>query len=333
MSTSDEPTKLRAGSCAIGRLIRLANDEYEEQFDESAAWRSLEARHAERQSRDARRRWVVSVSLAVAAACAILLKAQTRGESFAIVADPAVAEVPAQSASPIAIEASRQVPERAPNRDFRSINPAAQAKSNSLPLSSARAPLDCDVAIESGSAKDAATCLEQRASGDALSAQRALYELAVLKRSRLHDVVGALATLRTYRKRFPDGALKGEVDFALVEMLPKAGRAQEAIRESDALLQTPWGRTKTSELRLMRGRLAQEQLGDCEQALKEFGFIENEFGTIGDEATLRSAQCLERSGKRDLAEVMYRRYLARPGITQVRAVQERLQGFKSDAGT
>jgi hypothetical protein len=186
--------------------------------------------------------------------------------------------------------------------------------------------VDCAVALRGGSPAEKAVCLEQDSRGSGLAAERALLELAQLKRSSLRDPQGALAALRAHRARFPEGALRGEVDFALLELLPSAGRVEDALTESAALLEKPWGRARSSELRLTRARLYQDRLGKCAEALAELQPIRAEFGAVGEEATQREAQCLERLGRSREAREAWSRLAARGGRFAAQA-RERLDSL------
>jgi hypothetical protein len=317
MSTNTDPQRLVAGSSEIGRLLEAANQSYTEPADELRAWQRFEANYAATRDRTVRRLAFALVPLAAAA--------------YAIYAKKHAEPQPWAAADPAAVTVTKSTADQAIAEESSSVRPAVSGvhlPSLSLPSASSRS-LDCQLALKQGPARDKATCLERIAVGDTLEAQRAVLELAILREQQLQDPAGAANALRDYRKRFPDGALRGEVDFALVELLPKTGQARAALRESEALLNTAWGRSRTSELRLMRGRVAQDQIGDLEQAIQELSFVKSEFGAVGDEATLRTAQCYERAGKRDQAKASYREYLARKGVTQAEFARERLRKLES----
>ncbi|MGC4066765.1 MAG: hypothetical protein QM784_19440 [Polyangiaceae bacterium] len=259
--------------------------------------------------------------LALAASYLLYVKLSTDFPTPMASADPATVEVTKAAGRPSEQPVLPAVPSLPSNEVPASPTP------NVLEILSPR--VDCEAAIKGGPARVAASCLEQRTNGATLDAERAVVALARLKEERLHDPAGALRLLRTYRQRFPEGALRGEVDFALVALLPKVGLAREALSESETLLNTAWGRARSSELRLLRGRLAQDMLGDWNLALKELGFVKNEFGPTGDEAMFRTAQCLERVGEPDAAKSAYQKYLSRDSAHNASEAAERLRALES----
>lgn len=312
MTYEREPARLVTEPNAIGQLLRAANAVCEEPVDEVAAWRRLQNHYASRAPRKRRLFPYLAIPLAFAASA---LYVQQRRQPFELTADPAiVAFAHTQPTKPDSTSGNPQVEPR----------PIAKEVASSASASNLR-PLDCAKAEQHGPPKDRVTCLELRAQGSNLEAERALFAVARIKQSELGDLPGAYAALKAYRNRFPDGALRGEIDFALVDLLPKLGRHKEALAESEALLQTPWGRARTSELRLLRARMALDHLSDCATAIREYSFIKSEFGPSGDEATLRTAECQERLGDIESAKATYQGYLARPSPARAAHAAERLR--------
>lgn len=166
-----------------------------------------------------------------------------------------------------------------------------------------------ELALQSPS--QAATCYEQLSRGDRLQAEVALLELARLRAERLGDARGALGTLEEHRRRFPHGALRGEVDLAIVRALVRLGQTSEALSQSATLLAKPWGRAVASELHFTRGRLYEERLGDCARAVSEYVALLGERGAAAEEAELRRARCLAQLGRREDARQALERYLKR----------------------
>jgi hypothetical protein len=327
MTCDTEPTRLISSadsgsdlaSDKLAGLIRSANRAYQSPIDESAAWQRLQSRLNRPSESGWRSLTYAAVPLALAAGYLLYLKLGTEYPAPVASADPATVEVTKDAGKSVEQPVLPAVPSLPSNEV------PASSTQNALEILSPR--VDCEAAIKGGPPRVAASCLEQRTGGATLDAERAVVALARLKEERLHDPAGALRLLRTYRQRFPEGALRGEVDFALVALLPKVGLAREALVESEALLNTAWGRARTSELRLLRGRLAQDMLGDCNLALKELGFVKNEFGPTGDEAMFRSAQCLERVGERDAAKSTYQKYLSRTSARNASEANERLRAL------
>jgi hypothetical protein len=329
MTCDTEPTRLVTSSepgsdlpaDQLASLIRSANRTYRDPFDESAAWQRLQTRLRRPSETGWRGLSYVAIPLALAASYLLYLKFGTDFPTPQASADPATVEVTKDHGKSAEQPSLPGVPSLSSNEVPASAHPAVTE------IFSPR--IDCDAAIKGGPPRLAASCLEQRTGGASLDAERAVVALARLKEERLHDPAGALRLLRTYRQRFPEGALRGEVDFALVALLPKVGLTRDALAESEALLNTAWGRARSSELRLLRGRLAQDQLGDCSLAMKELGFVKNEFGPTGDEAMFRTAQCLERTGEHESAKSAYQKYLSRASTLHAREATERLRALES----
>lgn len=300
------PTKRTDDASELGRLIRLANATYETPVNELDAWQKFEYRFETQNDRKWRTLSFLAVPVAIAACFFVYLKTRTTPPPVALEADRAVVAV------------TRAVPSVAVIPQPYPVLPTSLASSSrvvaTLTPTAPNRNIDCALAERKGPTKDFALCLERRSQGTSLDAERALYELARLKQGALRDPAGAVTILKTYRQRYPQGALRGEVDFALVELLPKVGQAVEALVESERLLGTAWGRARSSELKLVRGRIEQDKLGDCEKTLNELNPIKNEFGPIGNEATLRTAECFERTGDNSSAITTYRDYLMRSGI-------------------
>lgn len=312
MTPTPEPRRLLDDDDATARLLAAANRDYETDGDEVGAWRRLRSRLEPNSSRQ----WPWWGAAAAAVGGVLLLwrlghPPPSRALEVAREPPRPVAEL---AAPPPAPAVARDPHRSAPARPRSAPRPAPPA-------------VDCDQAPAELEPADAARCLAKRAAQPGLTGERALVELATLRRQRLNDVPGAIAVLREHRARFPDGVLRGEVDFALVELLPQAGRVEEALAETARLLDKPWGRSRTSELRLTRARLYQDRLGDCSRAIPELTPIQNEFGAVGDEAEFRLAQCLEQLGELTAAARAFGKYLERPAARQAQPARERLEAL------
>jgi tetratricopeptide (TPR) repeat protein len=128
--------------------------------------------------------------------------------------------------------------------------------------------------------------------------------------------------------------MRGEVAWLRLQCLQAAGRLDEALTESEALLATPVGRTLASKLHFLRGRIYQDARHDCGRAVSEYVALVGELGRRGDEAELRRAECLEQLGRRDDAGTAYEQYLRRPDPAAEAKARERLailqrQGFRA----
>jgi hypothetical protein len=140
-----------------------------------------------------------------------------------------------------------------------------------------------------------------------------------------------LALLDEHKKRFPDGAMRGEVDWLRVQALERLGRLDDALGESEKLLATPAGRTLASELHMVRGRIYDGR-SDCGRAASEFVALVGEPGALGDEAELRRAECLEKLGRSDDAAAAYSQYLRRAEPKEAAKARDRLQALHEPSG-
>jgi tetratricopeptide (TPR) repeat protein len=141
------------------------------------------------------------------------------------------------------------------------------------------------------------------------------------------DPAGALQALESYRKRFPNGSLRSEADIARVVLLTRLGRPNEALAESERLLDSPHGRERAFELRMLRGNVYRKGLGNAALAAREFAQAEKLDGA-SSEATYFLGTCLEELGDAAGAAAAYRRYLQKTPkgkrASEVRGRLERL---------
>jgi hypothetical protein len=121
---------------------------------------------------------------------------------------------------------------------------------------------DCLQLTRSGKTSEVEACLKRRVASGAADAELALYELARLRQNVHGDSSGAIATLRSYQRRFPSGALRSEVQLTLIELLNASGRAAEAAREARALLTAGAAPERASELHFVVAREFVTR-GDC----------------------------------------------------------------------
>lgn len=187
--------------------------------------------------------------------------------------------------------------------------------------------VDCLKYARQGEHTGAESCFEDRSKGSGLGAEMALYELARLRKDVLGNPAGAHDALREYRQRFPNGSLLGEVDFSMVEVLVRLERHEEALRESERLLQSPFGRERQGQLRFLRGNIYKVHLNDCARAEAEYAGAVSEPGARGDTAEYNRALCLEELGRTQEAVDSYRSYLRRPRPTRGEQAAARLKAL------
>jgi len=175
-----------------------------------------------------------------------------------------------------------------------------------------------------GKLDQAIPCFQELSRGSGLEAEVALYEAARLSGERLHDARRALLLLDEHRRRFPESALRGEVEWLRVRSLERAGRLAEALTASEELLASPAGRNVSSKLHLLRGQIYAQAQGDCSHAVSEYVALLGEPGQDGDDAEFLRAQCLERLARPGEARAAYERYLERPDARQAAQAKQRL---------
>jgi hypothetical protein len=166
---------------------------------------------------------------------------------------------------------------------------------------------DCRAFARGGEPRKAEACYLARSSGSGLEAETALLEVARLRRDVLGDSAGALQALEGYRNRFPHGSLRGEADIAHVALLTRLGRQSEALAESQRLLDSPNGRERAFELRMLRGNIHRKS-GNVLRAAQEFAQAEALDGA-SSEATYFHGVSIEELGDAAGAAAAYRRYL------------------------
>jgi hypothetical protein len=254
------PVRLVDDGLEVGRLLRAAMAQPGTGPDEAQCWAGLGAR---RQRRASHRR-AAGAGLALAAAVALLVPALRRHEPppVAIGAEPAVAALPATSASASA------VPSQSP--------PPRVRRVPVVPSASAAAGADTSDCVRMARAGDYASaiaCYEGIASGQGVGAELALYEKARLEARALGNPAAALRTLEQHRQRFGSGSLGTEVAMTRIELLVASGRSTEALAAVDEALQSSAARERSGDLHAVRGDLLRGG-GDCAGALVEYGKAE-----------------------------------------------------------
>jgi hypothetical protein len=169
--------------------------------------------------------------------------------------------------------------------------------------------IDCFDVARRGEPRAAELCFSQSAAGSGLGAERALFEMARLRRDVLRDALGALTALNDYRQRFPVGTHRQEVDISRVELLSQLGRGREALHESEAMLGASSGRERAARLHILRGNVLSRELSDWAAAAREYSLAEAFGGALGAEASRLRGQSLEALGDLPGALAAYRRYL------------------------
>jgi hypothetical protein len=359
------PERLETGE--LGPVLRTANREYEADIDEGEAFRRLGLR-LERPARVRRGKLVLALAFAGALALSLKLalappvapsisaEAIWSGKGTRV-SRPAPAVIPrrdevlasprgsAKASAPTAqrsaaqlprVERSRQVgPAEHAARDARvdAPAPALPSAANAVPpvmperVGTDDGP-DCLSLARGGAARDAEACFLRRAEGSGLGAEMALYEVARLRRDVLADESGALAALATYRSRFSGGSLRREVDMLQLELLIEVGRTADALRESAALLTSSAAGKRAAELRLWRGHIFRQKLGDLRAAEREYALAEQAEGTRRVDASYFRGLCLHALGDDAAAALAYERYLEQRGQSHANDARKRLEELR-----
>jgi ferric-dicitrate binding protein FerR (iron transport regulator)/tetratricopeptide (TPR) repeat protein len=241
--------------------------------------------------------------------------------------------VPESSAHPpeIVTQAPRPQRERTANRGSRSptsalrlarIDPAPQSVSV-VPMvlapgpppapSAASVPVRDDYAealllSRQGEHAKAAALLEKALATEGGPHDLELYHLALLRQRHLNDAQGALDALMGYRRQYPNGTLRQEVDLSIIEVDRTLGRTEAALSESARFLAAHPQSERADEMRVLRGDLLRQR-GDCAGASVEYRSVTAR--TALDDALYYWAYCQRRLGDSASAAAALRDYLAR----------------------
>ncbi|HEY0709109.1 MAG TPA: FecR domain-containing protein [Polyangia bacterium] len=151
----------------------------------------------------------------------------------------------------------------------------------------------------------------------------ALYEAARLARDKVGDLERARRGFVAYRDRFPHGTLRVEAALSLLELLPRLGRHEEALTESERLLAMPEAQGRRAEIHLLRGNLLRTALDDRRAALEEYRAAQQGAGWVQDEGVYAEALCLAELGLIPEAVAAFDRYLERPDARRPAEAQRR----------
>jgi hypothetical protein len=316
-SLPPEPPRLTGESNETGRLLRSADAEFRKRLDESGAFRSIE--------RTRRVRALVSFSLAgIGAIAAVALLSQRAGQfgsarpEFTATAEQLPPLVPAEPS----VKKPNEEPAARIAETPRSTPPALRtAEAERLDEAS------CEKLATGGEAERAVSCFRTLARGSGLGAEVASYKAARISAERLRDSTRTLELLDEHTARFPSGALRGEVRWLRVQSLERAGRFDEALSESEALLAAPEGRSLASDIHWLRARIFDGR-SDCGSAVSELVSLVGEAGERGDEAEMRRAACLERLGRKSEAKAAYEHYLQRAEPRRANEAREKVEALR-----
>jgi hypothetical protein len=321
-SIEPAPDRLIEQNGAAGELLRAAERIYQTAGSEVDAWQKVMKR-----SHRGTVAFLVSLAFAAAVASALgtsnLLRQMKGSATFQVEADRPSLQV---------TEPAPRLPEERPAVLAAPLQaPAALPRSSAL-RSPAPAPTDesgCRSLAGSVAGVDRAVeCFRRIGQGSTLASELALYEGAKLAFEHHREPRRILTWLDDYKRRFPDGTMRGEVEWLRVQLLQRAGRVADALAESEVMLGTPVGRSLAPQLHMLRGRIFQDNRNDCASAASEFVALVGEPGNAGDEAELRRAECLQKLGRTTDAAAAYAQYLRRVNPLQGARAREQLTALR-----
>ena len=328
------PRRLATAEDRTGELLRQADRAFRSQISPERAWNRFQAR---RQRRGLIRFAVLAAATSLAVAFARHRLLPVPVEPPTLVAEHVPAPQPSSVASARAVVLERRVsppasavPARSnPTRPSSALAPSPRTPIALLPAE----PLSdatCRRWATEARPERAIDCYQSLARDSGIGAEVALYEAARLSAEALADAPRALALLEQHGARFPNSALRVEVEWLKIRSLERAGRLDEALSASEALLDSPVGRALAPKLHLLRGRIYAEARHECALALPEYVALLGEPGPAGDEAEFKRAQCLDQLQKRKEARAAYQCYLDRADARSAEAARARLDAL-SDA--
>lgn len=334
-SSGAEPPRLASRDDRPGRLLRNADQAFRSQLNPDRAWKRFQTRR--------RRRWLVHFAV-VAAAMAALVGATRHGllggdsnRVPTLVAERIAAPQPSSIAPLTSAAQERRFSPPAPaTARARSLprTPAVVAPSPNLVAALPAEPLTdatCRRWVSQAQPERAVDCYQTLARDSGLGAEVALYEAARLSAEVLVDAPRALSLLEQHGERFPNSVLRIEVQWLKIRSLERAGRFDEALSASEALLDTAVGRSLAPKLHLLRGKIYAGERRDCARALPEYVALLGEPGPAGDEAEFNRARCLEQLQRPEEARAAYQRYLGRADARSAEAARARLQAMSNSA--
>jgi tetratricopeptide (TPR) repeat protein len=318
----ENPPPLRDEPGAAGALLREGEAAFRRGLDESQAF----GRGTRTRKRRATATWSAAIALCAGGLVWLGTKASApfvppgaisvTAETWMLAPSPA----PSAVAPALAVSTNAVMPPPPPA-------PPAPPLSVQAPVSLA-SEAECRAELAANKAERAVECFRARSREPGVKGEVASYEAARVVFERLNDPARALPWLEEHRQRFPDGALRGEVEWLRVRSLEQAGRFQEALAASETLLASAQGRTLNAELHLLRARIHADALGDCAEAVNELVALIGDPSARGDEAELRRAACLEKLGREGDAIAAYQQYLVRTQPKQAAKAQERLNALE-----
>lgn len=187
---------------------------------------------------------------------AVVSSALARSEPLAAREPPAPAAAKLEGPPATAPKLSRpsaEVPARPDELDHAHADADAQPNSAGEDRGTAKA---CAQLARGGEAEQALVCYQKLSNAKGMTAEVALFEQARLEGKVLRQPERALSTLGEYRRRFPNGSLRGEVMLAQIDWLQAAGDSARALEVVDEALASGLLHERTAELSRLRATLS-----------------------------------------------------------------------------
>lgn len=165
------------------------------------------------------------------------------------------------------------------------------------------------------------------AGGRGVHAEIALYEVGRITNNFLGDPRGARPSLEAYRRRYPEGGLRQEVDLTLIESLLAEGAPDGALGEMDAFLAAYPQSERRAEIGLLKGNLLRER-GECAAAVGAYdqALRAAPHPKAADDASYFAAVCAAQLGQGSKARQRLEEYRAHFPMGRHRDEVERALG-------
>ena len=324
-----EPRRLVEGESRAGRLLQQANAAFLADLSPNKAWNRFQS---QRQKKALIRFSALAAALGLSVFFARHQWLGRTVESPALVAERMSAALPQHPPAPGSSVLERRIPPgssmvpkaRLPVRSVANVAP---------PRADPVTDSTCRSWASQGLAERAVECFQSIARESGVPAQVALYEAARLSADTLHDSLRALQLIDQHQARFPDSALRIEVEWLRIRCLEHTGQLDQALAASETLLDSAAGRPLAAKLHLLRGRIYGGARNDCGHALQEYVALLGEPGSAGADAELRRAECLEQLQRPDEARAAYQRYLERDDAREAERAGARLRALSAPAAS
>ncbi len=197
--------------------------------------------------------------------------------------------------------------------------PRAKSPAERLPRSPAIPPQETDREVDRSPEDDGSPALlaeqEQRlkllSEDDGETGANALFALGALRYDLLDKPRSAQRAWEAYLKRFPDGAMVGEVQLALFEHFRTQGDDSRAVSHGEKALLVLGDSRRAAELRLAMGRVFHLRLKEPREAIPHYRVVSRRTDRIGDQTSYLLIDCYQQLGTPEKVRDAIRDYLKR----------------------